>query len=152
MGSPSAGRQLISPRVQRHFLVISVATFDDQTMIRIFHEILRWYLCEKEKFVGEVQRLSDKLVHGTLEVYKNVAADLKPTPLRSHYTFNLRDFAKVIFGICLSHKADVRDKDVATRLWIHEVTRVFGDRLIDDQDQLWLLRTLRDTTRRVFGV
>lgn len=46
----------------------------------------------------------------------------------------------------------MRDRDVATRLWIHEVTRVFGDRLIDDQDQLWLLNTLKDTTRRVFGV
>ncbi len=81
-----------------------------------------------------------------------MAGGLKPTPLRSHYTFNLRDFAKVIYGVCLAHKGDVRDKDVATRLWIHETVRVFGDRLIDDQDQLWLLGCLRNTTLKTFGV
>ena len=88
----------------------------------------------------------------TLEVYKAVAEGLKPTPLRSHYTFNLRDFAKVVFGICLAHKGDIRDKETAIRLWIHETARVFGDRLIDDPDRLWLLGCLRDTTRRVYGL
>ena len=67
-----------------------------------------------------------------MEIYKRVAADLLPTPLRSHYTFNLRDFSKVIFGICLSNKNDVADRLIATRLWMHECVRVFGDRLIND--------------------
>lgn len=44
MGSPSAGRQHISPRVQRHFVVISIASFDDATMTRIFRCILQSYL------------------------------------------------------------------------------------------------------------
>ena len=38
------------------------------------------------------------LVEATLELYKNVQASFLPTPLKCHYMFNLRDFAKVIQG------------------------------------------------------
>ena len=52
--------------------------------------------------------------------------------MKSHYTFNLRDFSKVILGICMAGKKEVSNSDVAIRLWAHETVRVFGDRLIND--------------------
>lgn len=42
------------------------------------------------------------LVEATLELYKNVQASFLPTPLKCHYMFNLRDFAKVIQGKVVS--------------------------------------------------
>lgn len=34
------------------------------------------------------------------------------------------------------------------RLWVHEILRVFGDRLIDEQDTTWLIHQLRSTVER----
>lgn len=87
----------------------------------------------------------------TLKIYNKIQEDLKPTPMKSHYTFNLRDFSKVICGMCMTGKNQVPNGDVCIRLWAHETIRVFGDRLINDEDRLWMLNTTKDTVRAAFG-
>lgn len=96
--------------------------------------------------------MESKLVHGTLEVYKLAMRDLLPTPAKSHYLFNLRDFAKVILGICLADKDKINSTDVMARLWTHEVWRVFADRLINDDDRQLMLRSVREIMRKELGL
>jgi len=62
---------------------------------------------------------------------------LLPTPSKSHYTFNLRDLAKVIQGIMMVEPKDVPDSKALLLLWCHECSKVFRDRLIDDNDREW---------------
>jgi dynein heavy chain len=83
-----------------------------------------------------------------LEVYKTAMKELLPTPTKSHYLFNLRDFGKVILGVCLADKDRVNEINVVARLWTHEIWRVFADRLINDEDRLLILRTLREVMRK----
>lgn len=74
-------------------------------------------------------------VGATMEVYKEATTTFLPTPLKSHYTFSLRDFSRAIRGMLLVPNKRMKDPDKWIRLWIHETYRVFNDRLIDDDDR-----------------
>ena len=69
-------------------------------MKTIFSSILSYYFRE-QKMNDEVKGMNEKLVQATINIYKKIQEDLKPTPLKSHYTFNLRDVSKVICGFCM---------------------------------------------------
>jgi dynein heavy chain len=62
-------------------------------------------------------------------------AKFRPTPAKSHYSFNLRDVSKIFQGIAKSSgKAIVKEADFI-KLWAHECLRVFQDRLISVEDR-----------------
>lgn len=45
----------------------------------------------------------------------------------------------------------VRDETAVTRLWIHEVSRVFHDRLINDEDREWFYDFVMQLLNRHFS-
>ncbi|KAJ9531756.1 hypothetical protein QJQ45_021904, partial [Haematococcus lacustris] len=69
------------------------------------------------------------------EVVGKLREELLPTPAKSHYTFNLRDLSKVFQGTLMVLPASCPSRDVMLRLWVHEASRVFHDRLINDEDK-----------------
>ena len=135
MGPPGGGRNFVTPRLLRHFNLLCFAEFDDDTLRRIFSVIINWHF--NKGFSSEIKTLGGAVVESTLETFRAAMAHLLPTPKKSHYTFNLRDFSRVIQGVLLSKPSNEFNKQSLTRLWAHEALRVFCDRLIDDQDRDW---------------
>lgn len=67
----------------------------NETLVTIFQTILSWHL-EAGSFPASCKQLGLGIISATLDMYSQSMAKLLPTPTKSHYTFNLRDFARVI--------------------------------------------------------
>ncbi|XP_059163826.1 dynein axonemal heavy chain 12-like isoform X1 [Physella acuta] len=141
MGPPGGGRNTITLRFMRHFNIISMNPFNDESMTKIFNTLISTYLRQQE-FSSDYFGVGTTIVNATMEMYKEAMKNLLPTPAKSHYIFNLRDFSRVILGVCLIKKDQVQDKKTLIKLWVHEVMRVFYDRLVDDADRAWLFQTV----------
>ena len=136
MGPPGGGRSPITQRIQRHFNIITYTDLEIETINGIFTSIVQKFL---ESFTEDIKSNVENLVSSQLKVYNNVlTGPLKPIPRKSHYTFNLRDISKIFQGICSVNNQAVSAKVELIRLWIHENKRVFGDRLVDNEDREWL--------------
>jgi dynein heavy chain len=140
MGPPGGGRNPVTPRFLRHFNVIGYSEMSDESKVLIFSTILSSFLTS---FTPEVQQQTEPLCNATISVYNTISADLLPTPAKSHYLFNLRDLAKVFQGVLMAPVKKVVEGVQLIRMWVHECTRVFQDRMVNQEDKLWF-RSLMD--------
>ena len=136
MGPPGGGRNPITARMLRHFSFISFTTIENESLERIFGTVLESFI--GANFVGEeFSALTTKIVKSTIDIYDTIARELLPTPAKSHYTFNLRDLAKVFQGILCADPKSIKEANGVVRLWCHECLRVFADRLVSAEDRQW---------------
>lgn len=135
LGPPGGGRTQITQRLTRHFNMLAFTELDSQTISNIFTQIISHFF---KRFSDEVKDIQKVLIESVITIYETIKTNLLPTPKKSHYTFNLRDISKVFQGICNASLKFCNSKSTITKLWYHEIFRVFGDRLINDEDRSYL--------------
>ena len=74
------------------------------------------------------------VIDASIDVFNFAQQNLRPTPAKSHYLFNLRDLSRLTHGIQMMKTFVHGSKAKLVRLWIHECGRVFSDRLNDQED------------------
>jgi len=149
MGLPGGGKTHITCRYSRWYNIVIVTPFDDEGMTRIFTTIFGWW-CQNQLPSVSMNSINGPVVAATLEVFKQISAGLLPSPAKSHYTFNLRDIAKVVQGIMSVDPASIGGADEVFRLWVHESQRIFMDRLIDNADKDWFFKMQGDVAQKLF--
>jgi len=133
MGPPGGGRNDITARFTRHLVVIGIDSFTEQAMKGIFSNIMDWHF--GTGFDASYKSMTKVFVDSTYDIYKFAIENFLPTPTKSHYVFNLRDFSRVIQGMLLLVGQSADSQAKMYRLWVHEVYRVFYDRLVDPSDR-----------------
>jgi dynein heavy chain, axonemal len=97
MGPPGGGRSDLTQRMQRHFNFLTYTNLGSDSISMIFRKILKAFVGH---FSDSIDGVINGLVDSTQNIFNAVAATLRPTPSKSHYTFNLRDISKVMQGVC----------------------------------------------------
>ena len=135
---PPVGTASISNRYIRHFNVLYIPPYSDDSLQSIFSNVMQWILVnqnEKFPYSEGIKSLKENLVRSTIQVFQSTNINFRPTPAKSHYTYNLRDVSKVFAGINNSNPKAIRDEDDMIKLWSHECMRIFHDRLISNEDR-----------------
>ncbi|XP_071833092.1 dynein axonemal heavy chain 6-like isoform X4 [Apostichopus japonicus] len=145
------GRNPISPRLLKHFSVLSLPQPSVQSLQHIYQVQLGCFL-ENGDFLPDIRELLLPLVSASIAIYYKMCFNMLPTPAKSHYTFNLRDLSKVIQGLLQANKSTVTSVDRAAQLLAHEAMRVFHDRLVDAKDRLKFFEFLADDLHNYFRV
>jgi dynein heavy chain len=154
MVPPGGGRNSITPRLTRHFEVVGVAQMSQTTMEKIFTTILHWYTATVENFCEPIVNISQFLIKATSHVYSECSKQLLPTPSKSHYIFNLRDFGRCVQGIMQIKKSQIEgstsspaavtdDKEDIGDIGESQDTETSTRRSVQKMIRLWAHETLR---------
>ncbi|ALC45571.1 CG41497 [Drosophila busckii] len=163
--NPTAGSFTIDPRLQRHFCVFSVASPNEETLHFIYSSILNSHLEQAALgFSKEIRTIGNMLVQVGIALHRRVEYAFLPTAIKFHYIFNLRDLTNIYQGVLNSVGAPVSAGGAASgysgtvcskpaelmRLYVHEASRVYHDRLVDQYDIKSFKSSIRDIFKKDF--
>eukprot|EP00026_Physarum_polycephalum_P019283 Phypoly_transcript_21224.p1 GENE.Phypoly_transcript_21224~~Phypoly_transcript_21224.p1 ORF type:complete len:188 (+),score=27.67 Phypoly_transcript_21224:46-564(+) len=136
-------------RMVRHFTTFAIAQHDSSTMKTIFNAIVSAFL---PKLSVPMQELKQHVVDASVELLFTTAESFLPTPAKSHYTFHIRDLVRLFSTLLSQQVAYISSKAQVVKLWYHECTRVFQDRLADFDDRSKFSNIINSITNKYFQV
>uniref|UniRef100_H3DEJ9 Dynein axonemal heavy chain 10 n=1 Tax=Tetraodon nigroviridis TaxID=99883 RepID=H3DEJ9_TETNG len=136
MGKAGGGRNEVDPRFVSLFSVFGIPFPSMESLHLIYSSIIKGHAkVSVASPQNSIQNVCDEVTLCTLELYKRIIADLRPTPSKFHYIFNLRDLSRVCNGLTQTSPDRFSTVSQFVRVWRNECLRVFYDRLIDETDK-----------------
>ncbi|XP_078256078.1 dynein axonemal heavy chain 6-like [Rhinoraja longicauda] len=146
---PGGARSQLSQRLLKHFCTFALPQPSTKSLQHIFQVKLGCFM-ESRNFLPAVRQCRNQLVTAAISIYYKMSRHMLPTPINPHYTFNLRDLAKVINGLLRADETETISKNKTVVLFAHEVTRVFHDRLSNRKDRQMFYTFLADDLHNYF--
>ncbi|KAM8981229.1 dynein axonemal heavy chain 11 isoform 1-T1 [Sarcophilus harrisii] len=148
--NPLVGSFTINPRLQRHFSVFAYHFPSLDSLASIYGQMLSLHFQHHALGAPFLLRGGPALVQAAIGLHHMMTLHFLPTAVKFHYTFNLRDLSNVFQGILFATPECLMGPLDLIRLWLHESSRVYGDKLIDKKDCDLFQRKLLETARRHF--
>eukprot|EP00041_Stephanoeca_diplocostata_P039521 m.1633795 g.1633795 ORF g.1633795 m.1633795 type:complete len:4492 (+) comp25411_c0_seq1:204-13679(+) len=131
--NPKAGSFTINPRLLRHFAVFAMSAPSNDALNTIYCSLFQGHM-KAESFSNAVNKISATLVEAAVKLHDKVASNFLPTAVKFHYLFNLRDLTNIFQGMHFSQPDSFKTPISMVRLYMHEATRVYSDKLTDFAD------------------
>ncbi|KAG5679915.1 hypothetical protein PVAND_009451 [Polypedilum vanderplanki] len=149
--NPTCGSFTINPRLQRHFCVFSVNNPQIDQMYDIYYQILTQHVSNPtNKFHSNMNRICEPIINAALNLHLRMSQVFMPTAIKFHYIFNLRDLANIFQGMLFSTGDTCNDPTTLVQLWVHEASRVYCDKLVDQQDIEAFHKIIGDVVKKNF--
>ncbi|KAF8281137.1 dynein, axonemal, heavy polypeptide 5 [Trypanosoma cruzi] len=159
MSHPSGGKNDIPNRLKRHFSVFNVPLPEESSVQQIFGVIFESRFCN-DNYARGVQDIAKMLTQMSISFWRAIGKRMLPTPDKFHYFFNLRDLSRITQGVMMAGMFNdpdrpekrstskpwetITDAVSLVRIWKHECSRVFSDKLNSVQDKRWFDEHLQE--------
>nr|XP_033200758.1 dynein beta chain, ciliary-like isoform X1 [Bombus vancouverensis nearcticus] len=100
------------------------------------------------KFNLALTKIAESLLNAALYCHHKISTTFLPTAVKFHYVFNLRDLSNIFQGILFAHGETVPTGNHLIRLYVHEATRVYSDKLISAEDVKAFQQLLKESLRK----
>ena len=143
MNHPKGGKNDIPNRLKRHFFIFNMVLPNETSINDIYGKICQAYFTKKS-FNEVIANQAMKLPKLTSDLLKRMESKFQPTPIKFHYTYNMRELSRTFQGIFTADRMGILQSESKYQiksdvfllcLWKHEATRVFSDKLRDVEDK-----------------
>ncbi|KAL3663603.1 hypothetical protein V7S43_011489 [Phytophthora oleae] len=145
--NPNAGSFSINPRLQRHFVTFALPQLSAASLQVIYTTFLEGYVAD---FVEDIRKMAQPILKAALSLHVQICSTFRKTAANFHYEFNIRHVANVFQGLLMAKPPTFEDSLKFALLWIHESSRVYGDRLVSTQDQAKFTSIVQQQARKCF--
>ncbi|XP_054265094.1 dynein beta chain, ciliary-like [Macrosteles quadrilineatus] len=150
--NPTAGSFTIDPRLQRHFSVFALSFPGPEALFQIYNSILHQHVSNSSlRFPTAVVKTCDLITQLALAMHSKMSTVFLPTAVKFHYTFNLRDLANIYQGMLFCNNECITTPGRFVRLWMHEASRVYCDKLVDHKDRDIFSKLMTENIKKVFA-
>uniref|UniRef100_A0A8D0L2M4 Dynein axonemal heavy chain 11 n=1 Tax=Sphenodon punctatus TaxID=8508 RepID=A0A8D0L2M4_SPHPU len=147
--NPTAGSFSVNQRLQRHFSVFAVHFPGMEALVTIYSKIINTHF-QHWDFSYSVMKSVCTLVQAAICLHQKMVQNFLPNAIRFHYVFNLRDLTHLFQGMLFASPECVRFPVDLVHLWLHESSRVYSDKLMEEKDIEHFTKVLIDTAKRYF--
>nr|XP_020145462.1 dynein heavy chain 11, axonemal [Microcebus murinus] len=147
--NPMVGSFTVNPRLQRHFTVFAFNFPSLDALNTIYGQIFSFHF-QQQACGPSVLRSGPALIQATIAFHEMMTRSFLPTAVKFHYIFNLRDLSNIFQGILFASPECLKGPNDLIRLWLHESSRVYGDKLIDTEDCDLFQKKILETAHKYF--
>ena len=143
-----AGRVDMSHRFLRHVPLLLVDFPERDSLMQIY----RTFNGGMMKLFPNLKGETDSMTEAMVEVYTENQQRFKPTN-QPQYFYSPRELSRWVRGIYESivNMDQGVTREELTRIWAHEGLRLFGDRLVEDEDRKWCHDKIDEVAQKWFA-